>query len=176
MTEKDLLEIIDSWENLEITIQEIGNRPEYFRILFDIALYNKEQKSWRAAYMVDKIHDKFPELVIPFLKEIIQQLKVEKNSSKKRHFMKLISMNTIQPKYHGFLVETCLKALTSAKEPPAVRVHAMQILFNISEMEPDLKPEILAIIEHEMEYHSTAGIISKGSKLTNKLRKQVARI
>ncbi len=173
MTEKELLEILDSWENLEITIQGIEKNPEYYSILMGIALYNKTPKSWRAAYLVDKIHENSPELIIPFIIEIIHQLKVEKHSGKKRHFLKQISLNKIPKEHFGFLVDYCLKALTSAKERPAVRVNAMQILYNISEIETELKPEILAVIEHEMEYHFTAGIISRGSKLVKKLRNQV---
>lgn len=173
MTKQDLLEILDSWENFAFTINEIGKHPEYFRLLMEIALNNNESKSWRAAYMVDKIHDDFPGLILPFLEEIIQKLQTEENSSKKRHFLKLISMNEIAQTHFGFLVDYCLNTLTSAKEPPAVRVHAMQILFNISDKEPGLKPEILAVIEHEMEFHSTPGIVSRGSKLAKKLRWQI---
>ncbi len=173
MTKNELLKVIESWENLEITVMEISKHPNYFRLLTEIALYSNEPKSWRAAYMVDKIHDNYPELLLPYLKDMILQLKKEESSSKKRHFLKLISMNKIDVEYHGFLVDYCLNALTSAKEPPAVRVHAMQILFNISEKETGLKPEILAVIEHEMEYHSTAGILSRGSKLAKKLRTQI---
>ncbi|MDB4582185.1 hypothetical protein N9164_03465 [Draconibacterium sp.] len=174
MTKSDLIELLDSWENLEITIKEIIKNPEYFGLLMSIALHNKNQKSWRAAYLADKIHDEFPELLIPFLPEIVAQLKVERSTSKKRHFLKLISMNEIVEDHFGFLIDYCLQALTSAKEPPAVRVHAMQILYNISETETDLKPEILAVIEHELEYHSTAGILSRGSKLAKRLRKQIS--
>lgn len=173
MNKKELLEILESWENLAFIIQEIGNHPEYFSELIEIALYNSEPKTWRAAYLVDKIHDKYPELILPFLEPIIQKLETENNTSKKRHFLKLISMNEIPEQHFGFLVDFCLKALTSDKEPPAVRVHAMQILYNISEIEPDLKPEILAIIEHEIEFHSTAGIISRGTKLAKKLHIQI---
>jgi len=173
MEKEDLLELIDSWENLAFAIREIVHHPELFSVLMEIALYNPEQKSWRAAYLVDKIHDDYPELLLPFIEPVIEQLKTENNSSKKRHFLKLLSMNKIPAKHFGFMVDYCIGALTSAKEPPAVRVHAMQILYNISETEPELKPEILAIIENEMEYHATAGIISRGSKITQKLRKQV---
>jgi hypothetical protein len=49
----------------------------------------------------------------------------------------------------------------------------MQILFNISETEVGLKPEVLAIIELEMENHPSAGIVSRGRKLTKKLIKQI---
>ncbi len=173
MEKDDLFELIDSWENLAFTIREIGNHPELFLILMDIALHNPEQKSWRAAYLADKIHDDYPELISPFIEPMITQLETENNSSKKRHFLKLLSMNEIPSKHSGFLVDYCINALTSAKEPPAVRVHAMQILYNISEKEIALKPEILAIIEHEMEYHATAGILSRGLKIAKKLRKQV---
>lgn len=173
MEKENLLELIDSWENLAFAIREIVHHPERFSALMEIALYNSEHKSWRAAYLADKIHDDHPELLLPFIKPIIDQLKTENNSSKKRHFLKLLSMNEIPSKHSGFLIDYCINALTSAKEPPAVRVHAMQILCNISEKEIELKPEILAIIEHEMEYHATAGILSRGSKIAKKLRKQV---
>lgn len=173
MKKEDLLELIDSWENLAFAIREIEQHPELFSTLMEIALYNPVKKSWRAAYLVDKIHDDYPELLLPFIEPVIDQLKTENNTSKKRHFLKLLSMNKIPSEHYGFLVDYCINALTSAKEPPAVRVHAMQILYNISEKETELKPEILAIIEHEMEYHATAGILSRGSKISRKLRNQL---
>jgi hypothetical protein len=172
MTKEELIELINSWENLPYLVNEIARKPEYYSLLMDIALYNSYQKSWRAAYLVDKINDEYPELLKPFLIKMIEQLKIEKSVSKRRHFLKLISMNILPQDQQGFIFDFCLKTFTSAKEPVAVRVHAMQILYNISESEPELKPEILAIIENEMEYHSSAGIISRGSKLANKLRKQ----
>jgi len=173
MEKDDLIEWIDSWKNLAFVIHKIGNHPELFSVLMDVAIHNHEPKSWRAAYLADKIHDDFPELILPFIESMIAQLERENNSSKKRHFLKLLSMNEIPVEHYGFLVDLCIGMLTSAKEPPAVRVHAMQILYNISETEPELKPEILAIIEHEMEYHATAGILSRGSKISNKLRRQI---
>lgn len=170
---EDLIELIDSWENLDFLVREISINPELFSELMEIALYNPAQKTWRAAYLAEKIHDEYPELLLPYLGKMIQQLKVEENSSKKRHFLKLLSMNQIPEKQYSFLMDYCLNTFDSDKEPPAVRVHAMQILFNISEEEPELKPEILAIIEHETEYHATAGIRARGLKLAEKLHRQI---
>jgi hypothetical protein len=170
---EDLQEILSSWENLGFVIHEIANHPELYSELMEIALYNPEQKSWRAAYLIDKINDEFSELLFPYLEKIIKQLETENNSSKKRHFLKMISMNKIHEKHFGFLLDYCLNTMGNNNEPPAVRVHAMQILFNISEKETGLKPEILACIEHEMEFHTTAGISSRGSKLAQKLQKQI---
>ena len=172
MTRKELLEIIDSWENLSLLLKEINKNKQQFELLVDIALRNPEPKSWRAAYLVDKVHDDFPELILPYLDAMIETLKTEKNLSKKRHFLKLISMNGIPEQHEGFLFDFCLKTLAS-EEPTAVRVHAMQILYNISESQPGLKHEILAQIEHEMEYRSTAGILSRGKKIARKLHRQI---
>lgn len=172
MTQRELVELLDSWENINLLIREACSSPKKLGMLIEIALNNPNQKSWRAAYLVDKIHDDFPELVQPYLPEMVRKLKTEKNLSKKRHFLKLISMNEIQEKNIGFLFDFCMETLTS-EEPIAVRVHAMQILYNISEKQPELKPELLAVIQHEMEYHSTAGIISRGKKITRKLERQI---
>ena len=172
MTKEEITEVLDSWENLELLVKEISSNPDYFRLLMEIALESPEKKSWRAAYLADKIHDEFPELLQPYLEKIILKLKTEKNDSKKRHFLKLVSMNQVPEKHYGFLVDYCFNALSS-ELPPAVRVHAMQILYNISEVEKDLKPELAQVIEQEIEYRSTAGIRSRGKKLLNKLRKEI---
>lgn len=172
MTENELYDILDSWENIELVCKQIINNPNEFEVLLSLALNNPKQRSWRAAYLVDKIHDESPETVRPYLPLIVEKLKVEQNDSKRRHWLKLIGMNTIDEAHFGFLFDYCIDVFTSGKEAVAVRVHAMQILFNISEKEPDLKPEVLQIIEHELEQNPTAGIRSRGRKLAGKLLKQ----
>ena len=173
MKKTDLLVLIESWDNLTFISSEVLAHPEYYPVLMEVALYSKHPKSWRAAYLVDKINNDNPDLILPYVDKMIEQLKLENHSGKKRHLLKLISLNKIPELQHGFLLDYCLNIFTSAKEAIAVQVHAMQILFNISEKEPQLKPEILAVIEHEMEYHSTAGILARGKKLAGQLRKQI---
>jgi hypothetical protein len=170
MTRVELKELIESWENLHYLVTEISQKPEYYRLLMEVALYDIDPKSWRAAYQNDKINDNQPELLLPFLNEIIEQVQTETSSSKKRHFLKLISFKNLTKKQQGFLFDFCIKTLTS-DEPVAVRVHAMQILYNIAEIEHELIPEIILIIENEVQHHSTAGIITRGRKLSRKLEK-----
>lgn len=173
MTEQELYELLDSWDNIEIVIRELSQNPEGFAVLMRIALHHPKQRSWRAAYLADKIHDDFPEMLQPYLPSIIEKLETETNASKRRHWLKLISMNQIQEQYFVKLFDYCIKAFTSGQEAVAVRVHAMQILFNISEIESELKPEVLGIIENEIEQHPTAGIRSRGTKLSKKLHQQI---
>lgn len=172
MTQKELRDLIVSWENLPLLVRQLENSPEDLKILMALAMEDKHPKSWRAAYIAEKINDNHPELIAPFIPEFIYQLKEEKSTSKKRHYLKLISLHGFHRKHHSFLVDYCLKCFTSASEPVANRVHAMQILFNISEKETDLKFELLSIIEHEMELHVTPGILARGKKLKKKLLEQ----
>lgn len=174
MTKEELIDLIDSWENLQYLQNEIAGNAGIYNLLIEIAFYDVNPKSWRAAYLLDKINDNYPELLQPFLDKMIEQLKIEKSESKKRHFLKLISMNDLPFNQLGFLTDFCIAVFTSAKEPVAVRVHAMQVLFNISEKQPELKHEILLIIEHEMENHYSAGILSRGKKITQKIRNQIS--
>jgi hypothetical protein len=104
---------------------------------------------------------------------MIAALHTEQDTGVKRHFLKLISIHEIPGEYHSFLLNYALQCFSSSREPVSVRVHAMQILFNISECEPDFKPELLEIIMHEAELHSTPGITSRGKKIINQLRKQL---
>ncbi len=159
MTKEELIDLINSWENLQYLQNELVREPELYRLLIEIAFYSANPKSWRAAYLIDKINDNYPELLKPFLNEMIEQLKIERSEGKKRHFLKLVSMNDLPLEQLGFLTDFCISVFTSDKEPVAVRVHAMQVLYNISEKQPDLKTEILLIVEHEMENQFSAGIL-----------------
>lgn len=174
MNKDELMTLIEAWENMDFLIAEITARPDYLNLLTEIALKSDHPKSWRAAWILDKIHEKNKNLVVPFIPAIINQLKVEKNEGKKRHLLKLISLNEIPENEKSYLIDFCIAIFTSAKDPIAVRVHAMQILFEISQTIPEIIPEILAIIEQQLEEHPSAGLESRGNKIVKKLRKQIA--
>lgn len=176
MTKNEIIGLIDSWENIPFLINEIAGNTLNYKNLMEIALYDSNKKSWRAAYLIDKINDSFPELLFPYLQEMIDQVRIEKSSGKKRHFLKLISLNELNKNQQGFIFDFCIETLKSAKEPAAVRVHAMQILHNIALNEIELIPEILLIIKDELENHSTAGIDSRGKKIIATLKKASQKI
>ena len=173
MTEKDFQKLLESWDYFELLLHELNTQPSLVPEFVQLALNNNHPNGWRALYIVDKLNDKHPEWIEPYLPEMIERLKTENHHGKKRHLLKLISQNEIHTEHSGFLVEYCLGVFTSSGEPVANRVHAMQILFNISELEPDLKPELLEVIQQEIEFHPTPGIRSRGTKLAKKLFQQI---
>jgi hypothetical protein len=169
MNENEVRALILSWENLAILVRYIADYPEHLDIIMKKALDDSQPENWRAVWMVDKIHERHPELVIPYLPAMTSFLMTTQNASKKRHLLKLISLNEIQQENMAALLNFCIDEFTNAAEPVAVRVYAMQILFNIAQKEPDFSGELIELIEHEMEYHGSAGIASRGGKLLKKL-------
>jgi len=176
MTKEDLLELISSWENLGLITSEMITNPAKLSLLMEVSLYSDHPRSWRATWVADKIHDKRPELIVPFLGKMIRQMKRETHASKKRQFLKLISMHEIPEGHLSFLMDYCMNCFLSANEPVSIRVYALQILFNISEREPLFKSELLSLIEHEMELHPAAGVRARGRNLAKKLKKQIFRL
>jgi hypothetical protein len=166
---EEMLSLLIAWENLPLLISDLLAEPQKIEILMDIAINSSHPKSWRAAWMANKIHEVNPSLIVPYVEKMIIRLKKETCNSKKREFLKLISQHDFSGKYNSFLMDYCLNCFMSASEPVAARVHSMQVLYHISESEPEFKPELLAVIEHETELHSTAGIRSRAKRLAKML-------
>jgi hypothetical protein len=169
MTENEVQILIRSWENLAILVRYISDYPEYLNLIMDKVLDDRKPENWRAAWMVDKIHDRHPDLVLPYLPVLTEFVLTTKSAGKKRHLLKLISLHDIPVEKMALLFNFCFEVFTNSTEPVAVRVHAMQILFNIAQKEPDFTGELINLIENEIELHGSAGIASRGRKLLLKL-------
>ncbi|MGE5449319.1 MAG: hypothetical protein ACM3PR_13190 [Bacteroidales bacterium] len=169
LTEEELLAIIQSWENLALVVRHINDHPEHLEALMKLSFDDSEDRNWRAAWMVDKIHEKHPELIIPYLPVMIDFVFTTRNAGKKRHLLKLISLHEIPQEKMGELLNFCIDTFTSAAEPIAVRAHAMQVLYQIALKEPDFAGELIELIRQEMEHHGSAGIKARGRKIIQKL-------
>lgn len=169
ISEDELLSIVQSWENLAFVVRHITDHPEHLDALMKLAFDDNDVRNWRAAWMVDKIHEKHPELILPYLPRMTDFVMTTQNAGKKRHLLKLISLNEIAPDRMSELLNFSIDIFTSPTEPIAVRAHAMQVLYNMATKEPDLAAEFIELIRQEMEYHGSAGIKARGRKIIQKL-------
>lgn len=169
MTKEDLEQVIRSWENMDLVIKHISDSTDSLDVLMEIAFDDSQDINWRAMYLFEKIHDKYPDLILPYLPAMTDFVLITKKSGKKRHLLKLISLHDIPEEKMAILLNFCIEVFTNATEDIAVRVHAMQILFNITQKEPDFTGELIGLIENEIEFHGSAGISSRGQKLLKKL-------
>jgi|GEM_PF-1205264 len=134
-----------------------------FNGCLEVAFSDEHPTAWRACYLIDATTEKYPELLRPHVEKLCERLSSLDNSSQKRHFTRMLSRSVIPEKWLGTVINTCFEWLYAA-EPPAVKVHCMQIIFEAGKTEPDLLVELKAIIEEQWDTASK-GFRSRGGKL-----------
>lgn len=152
----------------------IGNNPKRFRLLLDIFLGTDPVLVQRSGYPMSYCFDAHPKMVTEFSIELIDSLnrKDKRHIATKRNVLRTISGIEIPASRVGMMAQYCFDILEHREDPIAVRVYAMQILYNISNKEPDLKPELKMLIESFVELEGT-GIRSRGYRLLKKLNREI---
>jgi hypothetical protein len=154
---------------LEIWKRTVLADKGLFKQLYELTFSPEHKIAWRACWIIDNASEDSPELLLPYIREIVSRLAVEKSGSMKRHFTRMLCRYQIPEGLLGQLVDISFKLL-SPIEDVAVRANAMQLLYNISRREPDLKGELAVVLETLLEEGGTPGIVSKASKLLMQLR------
>ncbi len=152
----------------KLIAKEIAREPKHMPKLWGFAT-GEHKRAWRATWLMDKVYDEAPELIrcyIPQMIELIPSLKCE---SKQRQLLKLISCEPLPKNISGEFINCCFDYLISSSTAVAVKVHAIQILFNFAQQEPDIKNELVLVIE-ECMIDGTTGFKARGRKLLKKLR------
>jgi hypothetical protein len=142
----------------------IKNDPKLFKELMTYVFEGERPLPLRAAWVASVITDEYPEMLTPYLDKLFAELKNFSHSGVRRMFLRYLATITIPEQYQGLLFDDCYTWLLSKDEPPAVKVHSMQILLNISRNEPDLLRELKLVLE-ELTNHDSAGIQSRAKYL-----------
>jgi hypothetical protein len=166
---KKLLDPFPVKEEAKLIAQSIAENPTYMNELWDICI-NNEKHSWRATWILDKVYDISPDLVRLYLPQMIELVPSLTNESKLRQYLKLISLEPIPRNISGDFIIYCFNALISTTSAIAIKVYAMQILYNFSLKEPDIQNELALIIEEQME-NGSAGLCSRGRKILKAINK-----
>ena len=165
----DFLLLEMSRRNTDMVADMVFQKPELFAALFQIFLRNEEPVSRRAAWVIDIVTEKYPELIAPHLGRIIEMLSEFHHDGLKRHSLRMLARSPFPSEEEmGLLMNICFDWLLSATEAVAAKVYCMEILYRISQIEPDLKKELADSIEWRMN-EETAGFRSRGQKLLKKL-------
>ena len=168
----DLLMVETSRRNTDLIADIIINKPALFVELVAIFLRNEEPLSRRAAWVVDTVAEKFPNLLDPYLESIGASLPRFDHDGLKRLSLRMLSRSPLPQKYLGDLMNICFDWLISPKESVAVKVYAMEILYRMSNEEPELKKELADSIEWRLS-EETPGFQNHGLKLLKKLYKEM---
>jgi hypothetical protein len=171
-TLEDLLLVEMSRRNTDLVADLIIQKPDLFEDLFEIFLGNNEPVSRRAAWVIDTVSEKIPSLLEPYLNYMTEALPGFTHDGLKRHAVHMLSRSPLPTEHLGELMNICFTWLTSPKESVAVKIYCMDILYNISKSEPDLKKELADSIEWRMQ-EETPGFRNRARKMLDKLFKEI---
>ncbi|MGQ9620586.1 MAG: hypothetical protein ACUVTX_06320 [Bacteroidales bacterium] len=113
------------------------------------------------------------EKIHPHLAGIILQLKNIRNNSIARSFMRILSfedMKNFGEQEQGVLADYCLESLNAPETPLAlaIKVYAMEILYRLTIIYPELGNKVTASIRSVME-EGSPGIVARGRAILRKI-------
>lgn len=158
-----------SRRNIDLITQWAIENHESIDLLIDMVLSHKDKLAMRASWVLEKLSEKFPDILRERINEIIDVLNEIPESGTRRTIAKVLMYHTIPEDYEGQMLDFCITMLERPKEPVAVKANCMTIIFNLLPKYPDLKNEIFAIIEDQIPYHSV-GFKSRFNVLKRRLK------
>lgn len=154
----------------DLYIREVIGTTAHFESLLDLALHDKDPVAWRASWVLDGSDEQQPGLASTYLGKIVQSLPALESKGSLRSLLRLLCRYDIPEEDQGLLIDLCFRYLVSELYPLAVKVHAMQIVYNHVLIYPELKDELVAVLEDQMENNSV-GFASRGKRLIKQMEK-----
>ncbi len=145
--------------------------PAVFAKLFEYSNSEDKQLAFHSSWTLTKVCDRYPDLIYPYLADMIDTLSKLDNESALRSFLRIISLSDfakINASLHGILVDFCFNMLNSANSAIAVKAYSMEILYRLSVIYPELANEFSVSIRILME-DGSAAITSRGRMILKKL-------
>ncbi len=157
----------------DYTAAMIGSDEKLFRQVMDLAYAQKKPVSMRAARVADFCCQRYPELIRPYLTDLVKNLPGLTDMSVKRVFMHILIRHSWvdDDEAMGRLVDTLLKWLVDDSQDISIKAYAMVILENITHLLPDLRFEMIAVIEEAQPFWGSAALRHSGKKVLKNIKK-----
>ena len=169
---EELLIAESSRRNTDLVADLVLQKPELFDQLCRIFLKDEGPVSWKAGWVADVVSERRPDLLKPYIEGIVSRLETFTHDSVKREALRMLVRSPLPVEQLGLLITLCFDWITSSKEPVAVKMFSMEILYRISQQEPEMKKELADSIEWRMQ-EETPGFRAHGRKLLKKLYREL---
>jgi 8-oxo-dGTP diphosphatase len=172
--DKDLRAIINNMMSMPeaewVAASAIEN-PAIFIKLYEYSFSSDKHLSFRASWTLSKVCDRYPDIIYPYLSQIVDSLDKIVYESTLRSFLRILSLSDpekINPRQQGILADFCFNQLKSGFSAIAVKAYSMEILYNLVLIYPELGNELSTSILILME-DGSAGITARGRTILKKL-------
>jgi 8-oxo-dGTP diphosphatase len=145
--------------------------PAIFIKLFEYSHSSDKKLAFRASWTLTKVCDRFPELIYPYLSQIVDELAGIESESTLRSFLRIISLSDLEKintRQHGLLADFCFSKLNSGLSAIAIKAYSMEIVYRLALIYPELANELSATITM-LKGEGSAGVVARGHMIIKKL-------
>jgi hypothetical protein len=167
---RSLLTNLSSGAEKDLLMGEIIKSEAHFKALLHLALHEKDPIAWRAAWVLDGSDELKSGLARKHISKIVKVLPELESMGTLRSLLRMLTRYDIPENEQGLLIDLCFSYLVSELYPVAVKAHAMQIIYHHVLLYPELKNELIAVIEDQAENNSV-GFKARGNILIKQMEK-----
>jgi hypothetical protein len=137
--------------------------------LMDIFLHDEPELSRRTGWILCYVNDKYPENIQPYLEQMVSKMSEPgMHVAVKRHVIRMLQTQQIPESLQGEVMTVCFDFLADPQETVAVRCFSMSVLDNLSKEYPEIRQELITILQDQLEQETTAGFRSRAKKILNR--------
>jgi len=126
----------------------LSHKPEKISELLQIIYREEEPVSRIAAWYLSTLFDYYPQLVYPYVDEMVGQVITLKSPAVIRALLRSISRSKrIKEEHHGILIQYTADSILSSKTEVAVQLFSLEIFFQIAKIQPELFFELENMID-----------------------------
>jgi hypothetical protein len=160
----------NSKEHTEALAAWVGGDAQRLAQLVDLFLHDEYRVVQRAAWIMSYVADKHPALIQPHLAAMVDRMGHPGIPvAVKRNVVRILRDMPVPDDLQGPVMHFCFQFLEDPKETVAVKAFSMAILGRLAKIYPDIRNEIVMLIEDHLREGATPGIRSRGLKTLKEL-------
>jgi len=153
-------------------VEIISTDKKKIKELVHIFVTENDDIARPASWVLSKIAENHPALLYPHLHDIISRLqRPVVHDGIKRHVLKILEICSVPEDEEGVVMNLCFDVLSDVKEAVAIKVFAMSVLAELAKKYPDIKQELITILQNTLSMETTPGFKSRANKIIRALTK-----
>lgn len=163
----------NSKANWQLVVDYVGDNPTRFNELMNLFMGDDKKLIQRASQPVGVLGELYPQLILPYIPELISYLKTDPIDAVQRNVMRALQYVEIPEDFEGPIVDIAMNYLKSLKAAIAVKAFSMTVLRNICVKYPELAPEVILQLEILIREEVSKGVTARAKNELKTLKKLV---
>lgn len=173
----DIQAFLDAGHSKELRNQivaYIGKSKSKMKQLMTFFFHDEWRYNQRASWAVARIASIHPNLLDPYLSQMVKDLESPKHDAVKRNTLRIFEDIDVPETLEGELLDKCMAYLVDPKQAIAIRCFSITVIDKIVQRFPELAPEVIEIINDQLDYPQSAGFKVRAKRTLKSLNKLVS--